>query len=203
MSVSIRDLHGRHLAHRWGKSSSVAQGWGRDTPPFERRVVWDLCGGSGAWARPYADRGYPTRHYDLPSDVRVLPFTTERPWGILAAPPCSEFSRAKRAERDYVKGMEVVNACLRLVFQYQPAWWALENPWHSDLTKFLGPPDWTFHPWWFGDPWTKPTGLWGVFTPPSRRTPVKPTGSAIDRSTAAERAITPPGFAIAFCEANP
>jgi hypothetical protein len=32
---------------------------------------------------------------------------------------------------------------------------------------------------------------------------VVPDGSACDRNTAAERAITPPGFARAFFEANP
>jgi len=65
-----------------------------------------------------------------------------------------------------------------------------------------------FHPYEFGDPYTKKTCLWGVFNSP-RKAPVEPTeGSKMHRlppgpGRAAQRSITPPGFARAFYEANP
>ena len=49
----------------------------------------------------------------------------------------------------------------------------------------------------------KATALWGEFTLPKRGPFVEPVGSAMDRPTAEERAITPDGFARAFFEANP
>lgn len=175
---------------------------GEETPPRDR-VIFDLCGGSGSWSAPYVEAGYLVVLVTLPLlDVRTWTPPC-RPWGILAAPPCNEFSRAKRDERDYVEGMACVNACLRLVAQCRPRWWALENPQGGDLAQFIGPPTWTFQPYDFGDPWTKATGIWGEFSPPMNRRPVVPAGSAMDRRTAAERAVTPPGFARAFFEANP
>jgi hypothetical protein len=166
-------------------------------------VIFDLCAGSGSWSDPYAAAGYIVLRVTLPAtDVRTWTPPC-RPWGILAAPPCNEFSRAKRAEHDHLEGMSCVNACLRLVAQCRPRWWALENPQHGDLSRFIGLPTWTFQPYDFGDPWTKATALWGEFSPPTRRTPVVPTGSAMDRSGSAARAVTPPGFARVFFEANP
>lgn len=175
-------------------------GWGEVA--IRDRHIFDLCGGSGSWSEPYRAAGYPVTLVELPIDVRTW-VPPRRPWGILAAPPCEQFSRARRAERSYVVGMETVNACLRLILQCRPMWWALENPWHGDLAKFIGAPTWTFHPWQFGDPWTKPTAIWGEFRAPTSRVFVEPDGSAMDRATPNARAVTPPGFARAFCEANP
>jgi len=90
------------------------------------------------------------------------------------------------------------------------------------LSKFLGPHKYSFHPWWFGDPYTKNTGLWGYFNKPERvyfRTIDVMTKEQIEQCAinnrklpsisdftgskqSAKRAITPPGFAKAFYEAN-
>jgi len=172
-------------------------------PPIAQRVIFDLCAGTGAWSAPYIERGYRVVRVTLPElDVRTW-VPPCRAWGVLAAPPCEQFSRARRSPRDFIEGMACVNAVVRIVAQVQPVWWALENPMCGDLAQFLGAPTWTFHPWDFGDPWTKPTALWGTFSPPLERSPVDPTGSAMDRSTAEARAVTPPGFARAFANANP
>lgn len=173
----------------------------------DKRIILDLCAGSGSWSEPYASAGYRVVRVTLPElDVRTF-----RPpanvWGVLAAPPCTEFSLAKNGQegpddRDFVEGMACVNACMRIVAQCRPAWWALENP-TGYLSRFLGTPRDVFQPCDFGDPWTKRTALWGDFALPRRGPFVEPEGSAMDRSTAADRAVTPPGFARAFFEANP
>jgi hypothetical protein len=104
-----------------------------------------------------------------------------------------------------IEALSVVDACLRLVLTCNPAWWALENP-VGTLPRWLGPPIFYFDPCDYGDPYTKRTALWGRFNRPTGD-PVPPTeGSKMHlmSSTAkAERAITPPGFARAFYEANP
>ena len=90
-------------------------------------------------------------------------------WGILAAPPCTEFSVlnciAENRYRDFDKGLEIVQACMRIIEEAKPEWWALENP-RGHLRKWLGTPVMTFQPWEYGDPWTKATDLWGRFSPP-------------------------------------
>jgi hypothetical protein len=188
----------------WGLAARAV---GREAPPAAARLILDLCGGSGAWSEPYRRAGYRVEVVTLPAaDVRVFVPPPAGVWGILAAPPCNEFSRARRLPGNHVAGLEVVAACLRVILQAVPVWWALENPWHGDLSAYLGPPDWTFHPWQFGDMWTKPTALWGEFTPPSSvgcQRPAGPLPSAMDRGNAAARAVTPPGFAEAFARANP
>jgi len=38
----------------------------------EDKIILDLCGGTGAWSKPYADAGYDVRVVTLPdADVRV------------------------------------------------------------------------------------------------------------------------------------
>lgn len=176
---------------------------------IKSRVILDLCGGSGSWSAPYRKAGYDVRVITLPKhDVRTF-VPPARVHGVLAAPPCTEFSIATNGrvgrgygERDFVEGMACVNACMRIVLQCRPKWWALENP-TGLLARWLGRPRDTWEPCDFGDAWTKATSIWGDFQLPRRGPFVKPRGSAATRSTAAARAITPPGFARAFFEANP
>lgn len=195
-----------------------------------------MCGGTGSWSRPYAEAGYDVRIITLPEyDVRTYT-PPDNVYGILAAPPCTEFSVlncvAAPRERDEESGMEIVEACLRIIRECDPVWWALENP-RGHLRKYLGAPKLTFQPWWFGDPWTKATDIWGNFNIPertyeswddvpklplyTRRGRDKPNFAFLHKSawenipqlsfhkpqTDAElRAMTPPGFATAFFKAN-
>ena len=81
------------------------------------RVILDLCAGSGSWSEPYLQAGYRVIRVTLPeTDVRTYVPPVDV-WGVLAAPPCGEFSIAKRSPRDFVSGMEIVNACMRIVLQ--------------------------------------------------------------------------------------
>lgn len=225
----------------------------------------DLCGGSGSWARPYKQAGYDVRLITLPTydvtkiekgDLEGEPalvltnedtgekeyIPTAAVWGILAAPPCTEFSKlnsiAEQRERDFDAGMVVVDACLRIIVEWcSPKWCAIENPvgYLRDHLAARGlSPLLTFQPWEYGDPWTKRTDIWGSFTVPekpykrwedvpnklplyTRKNRDKPNFAYLHKSAqknipqlafanpktdADFRAITPPGFAFAFYEAN-
>jgi hypothetical protein len=178
------------------------------------KIIIDLCGGTGAWSRPYAEAGYDVRVITLPEhDVRLYT-PPENVYGILAAPPCTEFAGSgarwwkQKGEAVLLEGLSVVDACLRIITVCQPAFWALENP-VGRLTRYIGKPTMYFHPCDFGDPYTKKTCLWGRFNPPTKK-PVEPTeGSKLWRMyggkserTKRMRSITPPGFTKAFFEAN-
>lgn len=174
--------------------------------PNQARIILDLCAGSGAWSQPYLAAGYQVVRVTLPhSDVTT--FRSSVPvHGILAAPPCTEFSVAANGRdkpREFLPALEVVLGCLRIIAECQPEWWALENPGRSLIARWLGPVVDSWEPYEFGDPWTKRTALWGCFKTPERGPWCTPRGSAMQRATAAERAMTPPGFARAFFEANP
>lgn len=135
------------------------------------KIILDLCGGTGSWSRPWELNGYDVRVITLPEhDVRDY-HPPENVWGIFAAPPCTEFSVlnciAENRERDFDAGMEIVNACLRIIEEAKPNWWALENP-RGHLRDFLGTPKMTFQPWEYGDPWTKATDIWGEFNIPPK-----------------------------------
>lgn len=134
------------------------------------RIILDLCGGTGSWSKPYKDAGYDVRLVTLPeNDIRTYK-TPAEVYGILAAPPCDEFSIAKNRDikRDFPKGLEIVNACRDIINRYCPIFSCLENP-RGHLKYFLGTPSYFFHPWWYGDPWTKGTHLWGKFNVPKRQ----------------------------------
>ena len=108
-------------------------------------------------------------------------------YGILAAPPCTMFSIARNDKtaqhpRDLREGMKTVLACLQIIWEvlYEPyricdnplKFWALENP-NGYLKRFLGKPALDFHPCDYGDPYTKRTLLWGMFSEP-KQYPVEP-----------------------------
>lgn len=179
-------------------------------------MILDLCAGSGAWSKPYKEAGYHVLRVDLARgfDVRLFEKPDYRVRGILAAPPCNKFSRARMmrgfpTKEEWIAALAIVDACLRVITVCQPRWWALENP-DGWLKKWLGKPALIFNPCDYGDPWTKKTCLWGSFKEPVRH-PTKPIGSWVRAGKGRirlsrkgpERAITPAGFARAFFEANP
>lgn len=194
-------------------------------------IILDLCGGTGSWSLPYRNGGYDVRVITLPKyDV----MTYEPPndvYGILAAPPCTMFSRCNRSHttpRDLRLGMETVKACLRIIWQCQYdgkklKFWAMENP-KGYLRWFLGKPVLEFNPYDYGNPHRKPTDIWGNFEIPKKspcpllvnngkrkhshlaasELPPVPEGyllPGVDKRTIA-RSITPDGFANAFYKAN-
>ena len=175
-------------------------------PPPASRTILDLCAGSGAWSSPYEAAGYRVIRVSLPDDVRTY-VPPPGVHGVLAAPPCDQFSLARNGcerPRDLVRGLEVVSACLRIIMCASPSWWALENP-VGLLSNFLGTPRDVWQPCDFGDPWTKRTAIWGHYRKPKRGPHVEPThgGGPPGAWSSGARAVTPAGFARAFFAANP
>jgi hypothetical protein len=217
------------------------------------KIILDLCGGTGSWSKPYKDAGYDVRLITLPDyDVTQyditnrtlfpsLRFFTQNHgkdldillssiYGILAAPPCTMFSRARttaKTPRDFKGSMRTVGACMQIIWAVRSAdtglskdrslrFWALENP-MGFLRQFLGKPAMSFEPWQYGDMHFKWTDIWGYCNEPKKTHTVRP--AKFDREKwanpptpkqfahmkldrAARRAITPQGFAKAFYEAN-
>lgn len=189
-----------------------------------KKIILDLCGGTGAWSKPYKEAGYDVRVITLPEyDVRsfVAPKGT---YGILAAPPCTMFSLARttaKTPRNLQQGMEIVEVCLRIIWDCNGtlAFWAMENP-KGLLRKFMGKPAFTFDASEFGEDYNKHTDIWGYFNEPRKMYPYKRFAST-DKNTrklppipedyirdpnmstvAIKRSITPAGFAGAFFAAN-
>ncbi len=147
------------------------------------KIILDLCAGSGAWSAPYAkDADYDVRLITLPENDVWTYVPPDNVYGILAAPPCKEFSFAKsksKNPRDMRAGMETVIACLKIIWECQyelPTplakrtnlqFWALENPFGL-LRRYLGNPALIFQPYDYGDPYQKKTCLWGYFNEPKK-----------------------------------
>jgi len=148
-----------------------------------KKIILDLCGGTGAWSKPYKDNGYKVINVTAPEyDVRVYE-PPKNVYGILVAPPCTMFSFARtnaKKPRNLKEGMEVVRACLNIVWKCMEVkqdtkkktlsvkFWALENPARGFLLKFLGKPAFIFNPYEFGDMYKKETALWGNFKEPTK-----------------------------------
>ncbi len=179
----------------------------------EEKIIYDLCGGTGAWSEPYARAGYDCRIVTLPdTDVRLLEAPTELVYGVLAAPPCTHLSGsgarwwAGKGQVALIEALAVVDACLRFIYATKPTFWALENP-VGRLVRYLGKPTMYFQPNEYGDTYTKKTVLWGDFNIPIKRLVLPLDGGKIHRmppslDRSMLRSITPLGFARAFYEAN-
>ncbi|MCK5014261.1 MAG: DNA cytosine methyltransferase [Candidatus Omnitrophica bacterium] len=185
------------------------------------KIILDLCGGTGSWSKTYKETGYDVRLITLPDDDVRTYIPPKNVYGILVAPPCTDFSVSgaqywKRKDREGRTGesLEVVKKCLSIIEQCDPAFWCLENPVGRlpSLMPIIGKP-WYFQPYWYGDAYTKKTGLWGNFNKPCKTNVVIPVRSCTQGSwlmklggkskrTKELRSITPQGFARAFFKAN-
>lgn len=136
-----------------------------------KKIILHLC----------ADIGSDSRYYQLDDNYQVIKVGKDigvenyhppkNVYGIIANPPCTEFSTAKcfTHKGDIDKGMFLVNHCLRIIKESNPEWYIIENPAKGRLREQLGKPNYIYQPWWYGSPWTKQTALWGSFTTPKRK----------------------------------
>lgn len=207
------------------------------------KTILSIFDYSGRWSEPYKKAGYPVIRADIKHGIDVfllfedvmMPYNDDaRVYGVLAAPPCTDFSVSgawkwkdkEQQPADYESSNRMslffnntvehsifmVVATIEIIKRLQPKFWVIENP-VGRLNKLVpelkpyGP--WYFDPFEFGDPYTKKTGLWGVFNKPVK-TPVLPLfGSEIrnkyggkSERTKEMRSLTPRGFSKAFFEAN-
>lgn len=195
------------------------------------KTILHLCADLGTDSEPYRRAGYNVICVGKKLDVRTYT-PPENVYGIIANPVCTMFSNARcnaKEPRDFKQGMELVEACLRIVWacQYKPVsdtakytrlkFWALENPYRGMLKHFLGEPAFTYSPWEYGDSYKKDTALWGYFNAPPKTHFWIPVGmKKFDALLAHEihpehagtltrterRSVCSPKFAQAFYEAN-
>ncbi len=169
------------------------------------KIILDLCGGTGSWSKPYKDAGYAVIVVTLPDNNVIDYIPPKEVYGILAAPPCTMFSLARtnaKERRDLKQGMEIVIACLNIIWNCQYdlktdgdrkspiRFWALENP-DGMLRFFLGMPALTFQPYEYGDRYQKKTCLWGNFNNP-KKNPIELTAAEKERfTTHSQNLMTP------------
>ena len=134
------------------------------------KTILHLCADIGSDSYPYQiDPEYEV--VKIGKDIGVENYSPDGPiHGIIANPPCTEFSVARSTgiARENEIGMFLVNHCLRIIAEANPVWWVLENQATGSLRKHIGEPVYKYHPWQYGSPWTKSTGLWGKFTMPEK-----------------------------------
>lgn len=172
------------------------------------RTILSLCDYSGNWSEPYKNAGYNVIKIDLKfgDDVRLLKFQ-ENIYGVLAAPPCDDFSSAgaqywgQKGDKALLNSLSIVDSCMRIILSCKPYFWALENP-VGRLSEYLGKPQLVFHPYYYGDTFKKRTCLWGDFKNPIENR-VVPTYSLTEKFKDKEsRSNTSKAFANAFFEVN-
>jgi len=133
------------------------------------KKILHLCADTGSDSMPYKLAGYEV--ILIGSDIGVENYTPpDDVYGIFANPVCTEFSTARSngKARDTEAGMFLVRECQRIIEQANPKFWVIENPAKGVLKDYLGEPQYSYEPWWYGSPWTKKTSLWGKFNIPAR-----------------------------------
>ena len=199
-----------------------------------QKTILSLFDFSGIWSSYYKNNGYKVIQIDIklnqkPNDIfdidekyldSIAPV-----YGILASPPCTAFSGAgarwwKRQDEDgttrecclmAIKTLEIVEYC-------KPKFWAVENP-VGRLNRMIpefakyGPK--YFQPYFYGEKYSKKTGLWGQFNFPEPTNLVEPEGNRPGQpnswyskvggkspKTKEYRSMTPRGVAEAFYNCN-
>jgi hypothetical protein len=156
--------------------------------------VLDLFAGLRGWSEPFAARGHevysvdldPRFDVDLHADILTL-VADAIPWRpdiILASPPCEAFSvmtigrnwtREHTPKTDKARlAVQLVEATRRLIDELAPTYYVIENP-RAKLRKLPTLADLdrrTVTYCQYGEPFMKPTDLWGGFPPSWTARPV-------------------------------
>ena len=192
------------------------------------KTILSLFDFSGNWPKPYREAGFNVVSIDIKNGTDILSWDytqLENVVGILAAPPCTDFSvsgaqywKVKDADGRTDAALALIDKTLEIIEFFKPQMWALENPVGRlpKLRPSIGKP-WYFNPCEFGkdfnECYTKKTGIWGKFNKPQKN-PCNPedikTGNNTwlmklggkSERTKELRSMTPMGFAYAFFNAN-
>lgn len=104
-----------------------------------KKIILDLCGGTGSWSKPYKEAGYDVVNVTLPEyDIMYTTFEdgkinlragddtgvalvidSKDVYGILAAPPCTMFSFVRttpKRPRDLVNSLAMVQKCIEVIW---------------------------------------------------------------------------------------
>jgi hypothetical protein len=145
---------------------------------------------SGAWPKYFREDGrFQVIQVDIKHGVDILTWNPPKHnvYGILAAPPCTDFSvsgaqywRQKDLDGRTEHSVALVMRAMEIIHITKPKFWVLENP-VGRLNKWLGAPSVYVHPYEFAgyapnpdeERYTKKTGLWGEFDLPPKR-PLEP-----------------------------
>lgn len=171
-------------------------------------TVLSLCDYSGVMVRPWLDAGHyawivDTQHprsvttdgrlrrvgadiHELHPGHRWLPSTPDI---VFAFPPCTHLAysgqrwRRENGPTATAHGFLLFGKVWDLCQQFQwSASWMIENP--DGVVCSWCKPDHSFHPYEYGDPWTKKTNLWvggGFVMPKKKPVPVGDNGDRIHR----------------------
>ena len=197
---------------------------------------------TGNWSKPYENAGWNVIRHDAKMGIDIFEDTVPAAIddniegntidGLLAAIPCTDFAASGARWWKYKDSQPapydgkipfenrldywatMVHCVIFVIELLKPRFWAIENPVgriHKVVPE-IGNPVMYFHPWEYGDPYTKKTALYGKFNTDLPRNPVEPTqGSKMHNTykgkwnsdeTKALRSVTPMGFAKAFFKAN-
>ncbi len=199
-----------------------------------KNTILSLFDFSGSWSKPYKQNGFEVIQIDLKKGIDLLHFDYKKIdkhciKGILAAPPCTHFTRASQHlwnQYDIIgktaASIQLVEKTLEIVNYFNPDFWAVENP-PGRIEKLIPQLKnlrlMSFHPYFYGDAYSKYTILYGNFNNFLIRCEVKKEYAVKDKKGtkpmqqyhrpeypnldgASLRSITPKGFATAFFNAN-
>ncbi len=187
----------------------------QQTIPFiEQRLIISIYDYTGEWAKPYIKAGYPVMLWDLKHEgdivqnwgslISKLENAIEAgyyPYGLLAAPPCTDFAVSgarhfakKDASKERCGYKDIADntvdlhillvECVCLLMEqvkqltdHQFNFWVFENPVGRLETLMPHMKQYRkmlFNPCDYGDPYTKKTILWGEFNTTLKKKPVEP-----------------------------
>jgi hypothetical protein len=134
-----------------------------------KKVILHLCADIGSDSYSYQlDPSYEV--IKIGKDIGVENYHPDRTiHGIIANPVCTEFSTVRGFNKKIENpSLFLLKECKRIIAQSNPEWWVIENPAKGTMKDYMGKPNYIYHPWWYGSPWTKLTALWGKFNIPKR-----------------------------------
>ena len=150
---------------------------------MKRKLVCvDLFSGLGGFSQAMVDRGWKVIRVDndpkfkpnICADVRELTATDfpNKVDLLVSSPPCECFSVASISkhwvnyvpDRDTLEAIGLVYYTLFLKDAIRPRFWVLENP-RCMLRRIIGLPKVTTYWASWGEPYLKPTDLWGELPP--------------------------------------
>ena len=100
------------------------------------KIILDLCGGTGAWSKPYKDTAYDVRlitlpDYDLSKEQTVQYCIDLKPYGILCATPCDMWSLMgncrwkERTAQNILDHSILLVHNLRVIHESNPNFWCI------------------------------------------------------------------------------